>query len=49
MGVSALSGYCRARDGHTLVFSILMNGIGDIYYAHTLQDRMAQAIAAFNG
>ncbi len=46
-GVSALSGYCRARDGHTLTFSILMNGIGDINQAHAEQDAMAEAIASY--
>jgi D-alanyl-D-alanine carboxypeptidase/D-alanyl-D-alanine-endopeptidase (penicillin-binding protein 4) len=44
-GVSALSGYCRARSGQTYAFSILMNGIG-VSTAHHLQDNMAQAIAA---
>jgi D-alanyl-D-alanine carboxypeptidase/D-alanyl-D-alanine-endopeptidase (penicillin-binding protein 4) len=43
-GVSALSGYCRARSGQTYAFSILMNGIG-VGSAHRLQDNMAQAIA----
>jgi D-alanyl-D-alanine carboxypeptidase/D-alanyl-D-alanine-endopeptidase (penicillin-binding protein 4) len=48
-GVSALSGYCRTRGGHTLFFSILMNGQGSDSYAHSLQDRMAQAIAGYAG
>lgn len=43
-GVSALSGYCRARGGRTIVFSILMNRV-DVTLAHALQDRMAEAIA----
>lgn len=43
-GVSALSGYCRARSGDTYAFSILMNGIG-VSSAHAIQDRMAQAMA----
>ena len=42
--VSALSGYCRARSGHTFVFSILMNGVSP-YAARAIQDRMAQAMA----
>jgi D-alanyl-D-alanine carboxypeptidase/D-alanyl-D-alanine-endopeptidase (penicillin-binding protein 4) len=48
-GVSTLSGYCRSRGGHTLVFSILMNGQSSDSYAHSLQDRMAQAIAGYDG
>jgi serine-type D-Ala-D-Ala carboxypeptidase/endopeptidase (penicillin-binding protein 4) len=43
-GVSAVSGYCRARSGDTYVFSILMNGI-DPYGARSIQDRMLQSLA----
>jgi D-alanyl-D-alanine carboxypeptidase/D-alanyl-D-alanine-endopeptidase (penicillin-binding protein 4) len=43
-GVSALSGYCRARSGDMYVFSVLMNGVS-VSAAHGLQDRIAQAIA----
>jgi D-alanyl-D-alanine carboxypeptidase/D-alanyl-D-alanine-endopeptidase (penicillin-binding protein 4) len=43
-GVSALSGYCRARSGDLYVFSVLMNGVS-VSAAHGLQDRIAQAIA----
>jgi len=46
-GVSALSGYCRARNGHAMVFSALMNGVGDLARAHALQDAIAQAVAGF--
>jgi D-alanyl-D-alanine carboxypeptidase/D-alanyl-D-alanine-endopeptidase (penicillin-binding protein 4) len=42
--VSALSGYCRARSGHTYVFSILMNATNPSG-ARAIQDRMAQALA----
>jgi D-alanyl-D-alanine carboxypeptidase/D-alanyl-D-alanine-endopeptidase (penicillin-binding protein 4) len=49
IGVSALSGYCRSRGGHQIAFSILMNGVTNIYRAHYLQDKMAQAIAAYAG
>jgi D-alanyl-D-alanine carboxypeptidase/D-alanyl-D-alanine-endopeptidase (penicillin-binding protein 4) len=48
-GVSALSGYCRSRGGHTLIFSILMNGQSSIDHAHAVQDRMAQSIANYAG
>ena len=44
-GVSALSGYCRARSGETYAFSILMNNANP-FGARAIQDRMVQAIAA---
>ena len=45
IGVSTLSGYCRA--GHRLVaFSILMNSV-DIATAHRAQDKMAALIARY--
>jgi D-alanyl-D-alanine carboxypeptidase/D-alanyl-D-alanine-endopeptidase (penicillin-binding protein 4) len=47
-GVSALSGYCRARSGDMYVFSILMNGVSTSP-ARRLQDRMAQVIAGVRG
>jgi D-alanyl-D-alanine carboxypeptidase/D-alanyl-D-alanine-endopeptidase (penicillin-binding protein 4) len=46
--VSNLVGYCRAKDGHTLAFAFLMNSI-DPDYAHPIQDRMAVALAKYNG
>ena len=46
-GVSNLSGYCFNRDGKTMVFSILMNGVNDLSLAHREQDRIAGAIAAY--
>jgi D-alanyl-D-alanine carboxypeptidase/D-alanyl-D-alanine-endopeptidase (penicillin-binding protein 4) len=49
LDVSALSGYCVARDGHTLVFSILMNEVNSIARAQDLQDKMAEAIAKYDG
>jgi serine-type D-Ala-D-Ala carboxypeptidase/endopeptidase (penicillin-binding protein 4) len=42
--VSALSGFCLARSGHTYAFSILMNAVRPLP-ARALQDRMTQAIA----
>jgi D-alanyl-D-alanine carboxypeptidase/D-alanyl-D-alanine-endopeptidase (penicillin-binding protein 4) len=47
-GVSTLSGYCQARSGDRLVFSFLMNGVS-VTGARRLQDRMAQALARYNG
>jgi D-alanyl-D-alanine carboxypeptidase/D-alanyl-D-alanine-endopeptidase (penicillin-binding protein 4) len=44
-GVSALSGYCTTRGGRAIAFSILMNGVGNVYSARAIQDRMANAIA----
>ncbi|HEX6116631.1 MAG TPA: D-alanyl-D-alanine carboxypeptidase [Solirubrobacterales bacterium] len=44
-GVSALSGYCKAR-GAEMAFSILMNGV-DVNRARSLQDKMAATIARY--
>jgi D-alanyl-D-alanine carboxypeptidase/D-alanyl-D-alanine-endopeptidase (penicillin-binding protein 4) len=44
-GVSALSGYCRAR-GAELAFSILMNGV-NVDSARSIQDKMAATIARY--
>ncbi|MGI8430009.1 MAG: D-alanyl-D-alanine carboxypeptidase/D-alanyl-D-alanine endopeptidase [Solirubrobacteraceae bacterium] len=46
--VSNLVGYCHARDGHTLAFAFLMNRI-DPERAHQIQDRMALALAGYDG
>jgi D-alanyl-D-alanine carboxypeptidase/D-alanyl-D-alanine-endopeptidase (penicillin-binding protein 4) len=46
-GVSALSGYCFNRDGRTMIFSILMNGVGDLSLAHYEQDRIAALVASY--
>jgi serine-type D-Ala-D-Ala carboxypeptidase/endopeptidase (penicillin-binding protein 4) len=46
--VSNVVGYCRARDGHTLAFALMMNGIYP-YYAHPIQNRMAVAMARYGG
>jgi len=46
--VSNVVGYCRARDGHTLAYAFLMNGIYPDY-AHPIQDRMQVAVARYDG
>jgi serine-type D-Ala-D-Ala carboxypeptidase/endopeptidase (penicillin-binding protein 4) len=46
-GVSALSGYCFNRSGKVMAFSILMNGVGDVYRARLAQDRMAALISRY--
>ena len=46
--VSNLVGYCHAKDGHTLAFAFLMNGIYPDY-AHPIQDRMGVAVAKYDG
>ncbi|MGH2916895.1 MAG: D-alanyl-D-alanine carboxypeptidase, partial [Solirubrobacteraceae bacterium] len=46
--VSNVAGYCQARNGHTLAFALLMNGIAP-YYAHPIQDAMLVALARYNG
>jgi D-alanyl-D-alanine carboxypeptidase/D-alanyl-D-alanine-endopeptidase (penicillin-binding protein 4) len=47
-GVSALSGYCTTRSRRTLVFSVLVNN-ANVYTARYVQDRVAQALAAYRG
>jgi D-alanyl-D-alanine carboxypeptidase/D-alanyl-D-alanine-endopeptidase (penicillin-binding protein 4) len=46
-GVSNLSGYCFNADGRTIVFSILMASVRNLYLAHLEQDRIAAAIASY--
>src|SRR5690242_10842401 len=46
--VSTLSGYCNSRSGDLIEFSLLMNRTG-VLGAHNVQDRMANAMAAFSG
>jgi serine-type D-Ala-D-Ala carboxypeptidase/endopeptidase (penicillin-binding protein 4) len=46
-GVSNLSGYCFNRDGRTMIFSILMAGVGNLTLAHYEQDRIAAAVASY--
>ena len=46
--VSNVVGYCRAKDGHTLAYALMMNGIVPDY-AHPIQDRMQVALAKYGG
>jgi D-alanyl-D-alanine carboxypeptidase/D-alanyl-D-alanine-endopeptidase (penicillin-binding protein 4) len=46
-GVSNLSGYCFNADGRTMVFSVLMASVRDLYSAHDEQDRIAAAVAGY--
>jgi D-alanyl-D-alanine carboxypeptidase/D-alanyl-D-alanine-endopeptidase (penicillin-binding protein 4) len=47
--VANLAGYCRARDGHTLAFAFMANGIGDSGYVHSVEAAMAATVAGYNG
>jgi serine-type D-Ala-D-Ala carboxypeptidase/endopeptidase (penicillin-binding protein 4) len=48
IGVSSLAGLCTAAGGHTIAFAILMNHAG-VSRAHSVQDRIATAIARYDG
>ena len=45
-GVSSLAGLCSTRDGHTVAFALLMNGV-TVWRAHVQQDRVATALASY--
>jgi D-alanyl-D-alanine carboxypeptidase/D-alanyl-D-alanine-endopeptidase (penicillin-binding protein 4) len=45
--VSALAGYCQSTAGSRVAFAFLMNGV-NVSAAHTLQDRMAAALARYS-
>jgi D-alanyl-D-alanine carboxypeptidase/D-alanyl-D-alanine-endopeptidase (penicillin-binding protein 4) len=48
--VANLSGYCRAKDGHTLVFAILANRVGNPDYVHSIEaNHMAEAMIRYDG
>jgi len=46
-GVSTLSGYCFNKSGRVMAFSILMNGVYNLYEAHRSQDRIAATVASY--
>jgi D-alanyl-D-alanine carboxypeptidase/D-alanyl-D-alanine-endopeptidase (penicillin-binding protein 4) len=48
IGVSALSGYCLDRAGHTIAFSLLENGVCAVC-AKKLEDQIVPMLARFEG
>jgi D-alanyl-D-alanine carboxypeptidase/D-alanyl-D-alanine-endopeptidase (penicillin-binding protein 4) len=47
--VASLVGYCQARDGHTLVFAFLANGLGNPDQGHAIEANMAVSLAKYDG
>ena len=47
-GVSALSGFCTAANGHLLAFSFIENRV-NAYAAKQIEDRMVPEIARYDG
>jgi D-alanyl-D-alanine carboxypeptidase/D-alanyl-D-alanine-endopeptidase (penicillin-binding protein 4) len=47
-GVTALAGYCRAPDGDTVTFAVLMNRI-NVFAGRRAQDRIAALLASYAG
>jgi serine-type D-Ala-D-Ala carboxypeptidase/endopeptidase (penicillin-binding protein 4) len=47
--VANLAGYCKARDGHTLVFAFLANGLTNPDYVHEIEADMAVKLAGYDG
>lgn len=48
--VANLSGYCQARDGHTLAFAFLANGVANPDQVHAIEgDDMAPVLARYDG
>ncbi|MBO0767269.1 MAG: D-alanyl-D-alanine carboxypeptidase/D-alanyl-D-alanine-endopeptidase, partial [Solirubrobacterales bacterium] len=47
--VANLSGYCRAANGHNLVFSFMENSLHNSNTGHALEDTMAEALAEYTG
>jgi D-alanyl-D-alanine carboxypeptidase/D-alanyl-D-alanine-endopeptidase (penicillin-binding protein 4) len=42
-------GYCKARDGHTLAYAFLANGLTDPDYVHEIEADMAVDLAGYDG
>jgi serine-type D-Ala-D-Ala carboxypeptidase/endopeptidase (penicillin-binding protein 4) len=47
--VANLAGYCHARDGHTLAFAFMANGLGNPDLGHEIEAGMAVALAKYDG
>jgi D-alanyl-D-alanine carboxypeptidase/D-alanyl-D-alanine-endopeptidase (penicillin-binding protein 4) len=47
--VANLVGYCRAANGHRIVFALMMNGLTDATAGHELEDLDAEALASYRG
>jgi serine-type D-Ala-D-Ala carboxypeptidase/endopeptidase (penicillin-binding protein 4) len=47
--VATLAGYCTARDGHTVAFAFLLNGLTDSNFGHAVEAKMAVALANYDG
>jgi D-alanyl-D-alanine carboxypeptidase/D-alanyl-D-alanine-endopeptidase (penicillin-binding protein 4) len=47
--VASLVGYCQARDGHTLAFAFLANGLGNPSLGHAIEADMAVPLAEYDG
>ena len=43
-GVISLAGYAKASNGHTLAFSIIINGVLNAHTARDYQDRMCEIL-----
>lgn len=48
-GISALAGYCTARNGHELAFAIINQGILDKTTGKAFQDRVCQVLCGESG
>ena len=46
-GVSTLSGYCTAANGHRLVFSILNNGLRESKTGREFQNKVCVALTRY--
>jgi D-alanyl-D-alanine carboxypeptidase/D-alanyl-D-alanine-endopeptidase (penicillin-binding protein 4) len=49
LDVANLAGYCKARDGHTLAFAFMANGLGNPDFVHQVEASMSAAVAGYNG
>jgi D-alanyl-D-alanine carboxypeptidase/D-alanyl-D-alanine-endopeptidase (penicillin-binding protein 4) len=47
--VANLAGYCTAKDGHTLAFAFLANGLGNPDFVHEVEASMTVPLVQYNG